>query len=79
MTKTVDMERKYPTRGLIVRERSGVEVSRWGCSQCYWFAFTPKVGPFGRTSKAARIAQVRMAFGKHDCKNYKAQEVGGKR
>ena len=73
MTQSVDMDRKYPKRGLIPRERNGSnEVSRWGCSECYWFIHTPKVGPFGRTSKKARIAQVRMAFGKHDCENYKA-------
>lgn len=73
MSQSTEMQRKYPRRGLIVRDRNGNnEASRWGCSTCYWFMHTPTVGPFGRKSKAARIAQVRMAFGKHDCVNYKA-------
>ena len=73
MTQSVDMSRKYQRRGLIPRERNGGnEVSRWGCSECYWFIHAPKIGAFGHISKVARIAQVRMAFGKHDCANYKA-------
>ena len=42
-------------------------LSRWTCrcSCGQWEGKVPDVGPFGRTSAKARIAQVEMAHGKH--------------
>lgn len=40
--------------------------SRWSCACGEWaMSGTPAVGPWGRTSPKARIAQVEMAHGKH--------------
>lgn len=45
----------------------------FGCSECQWTIARPKVGPWGRTSSRARGAQVRIAFNKHQCKNYQKE------
>ncbi len=43
----------------------------WRCACGGWQSKTPAVGPYGRTSAKARIAQVKMAWGKH-CKGLQA-------
>jgi hypothetical protein len=40
--------------------------AEWSCACGAWQqSGTPKVGPWGRTTNKARIAQVEMAHGKH--------------
>ena len=38
---------------------------KWRCECGKWESATPNVGPYGRTTAKARIAQVEMAHGKH--------------
>jgi len=39
--------------------------TKWRCECGAWESSTPAFGPFGRTSAGSRIAQVKMAHGKH--------------
>ncbi len=54
-------------RRLVSTVRKGGMTVQWGCSDCAWRCQTPTVGPFGHRTKKARLAQVRMAYGKHRC------------
>lgn len=48
----------------------------WKCECGAWTGETPKVGPWGRTTMKARIAQVTMAHGKH-VRAARRQEANG--
>lgn len=43
------------------------DLSRWSCKcSCgAWEGKVPDIGPYGRATAKARIAQVKMAHGKH--------------
>jgi hypothetical protein len=51
----------------------------WKCSCGGWARDVPAIGPYGRTSYKARIAQLNMAHGKHaraaDAATRKAENV----
>lgn len=42
-----------------------LSVWKWWCECGHWSSETPQFGPYGRTTAKARIAQVKMAHGKH--------------
>lgn len=67
MSRTTDMEAKYPRRRLEVERRDHGVATRWRCSECGWLKALPPLGSFGLVTMRARIGNLRMAFGTHDC------------
>ena len=57
--------------------QGGTPAKSWRCSDCSWEKPAYTVGPYGRTSPKACIAQMLMAFNKHDCLKHPMETTSG--